>query len=454
MKHNITILPKRYGIVSSVMFMTVFVMIAQLIMKTGVIQGLDPYIDQRTVYLTKRSERRNSVEGSILDRYGVELTHAESPGVPAVVQSESVGELVGYNSDIYGQSGLRKRFYDSLFFGGKDGVGGTITTTLDWGLQELAYELLDDTEGAVVVLDNEDGAIRAIASRSSAEVDFDANLIDENWELYNSQDAFWYNRATTTQDPSGSLNKLVTCAAMIENGMEDFNYNDTGVLEVNGCSAIHNFGRKAYGTVGLERALNKSINTFYGAAALQLGASRLQKVEEAFGYNTELELDFCTLTPKCDFGQQAGDPFVVAQTGFGQGAISTNPVSLAVTMQFAVGEGGVTPKPYLLQRIEDDGKTIYEAQTELLDSGLSKKTLKKVKSFLHSTAVGYGFDEATYGMLYAKTGTADLPNGKNAIYYLIASDRHTVIIKQCNTSKISGSLKSKAEKLILYTKTM
>lgn len=67
---------------------------------------------------------------------------------------------------------------------------------------------------------------------------------------------------------------MITAVSLIENGKADLTYYDTG-KELNGL--IHNYGNFKYGETDLEKALNKSINTYFANAGLALGRSKLKK---------------------------------------------------------------------------------------------------------------------------------------------------------------------------------
>ena len=60
----------------------------------------------------------------------------------SVYEAEEYSPIIGYNSPIYGTSGLRKTYEEKLLLGGKDRVGATIRLTTDNELQSFCYHLL------------------------------------------------------------------------------------------------------------------------------------------------------------------------------------------------------------------------------------------------------------------------------------------------------------------------
>lgn len=422
-----------------------------IILRSGCIGGLNPYIDERKKEITEIAVRRNTLSGEIFDSSGNQITRADKVGQSATLLfDECYSHLINYNSN-----GLHKKFYNELRIDKKDHIGAYIYLTTNNKLQEFCYKQLEGKEGSLIVVNSKTGAIMACASRSSASVGYNVNS-DEDFENINN---FYVNRALMAEDTAGSTIKIVTAAALIENDMEKYTYDDSKGEFVIGDNAIHNYGDKAYGKkISLEKALNSSINTYFSSASIELGAEKLKETADNFLLGQEIELDFTTLKSTYDLGTP-GDRWSIAQAAFGQGSVAISPLQITFLMSSVLNEGKIM-KPFLIQTISQNGKTIYESTEEILSRATSKSTAKTLKKMLHSTAVGYGFDEKTYGEnIYAKTGTSQMANSnKNSNYYLVGletdSGEYVILVNERNSLKTSSSLKGIAKNVVDFVRAM
>lgn len=454
---------KRAALMMASITCVVFLFVYNLILSGGLFAPEDSPIGEKIEEVKLAEERKITTEGAFVDRLGRAITAAEAPGKPArILFDECYSYLIGYNCKMYGTSGLRKRLYERIFIGGDDGIGAEVTLTTDNDLQEFCYEILGESEGSVIVL-RSDGALLACTSRSSAELGYNANLVCDDKELnryseYVSIDSFLLNRSTMSADPPGSTFKTVTGASMIENGMGDYVIDDPeGFVIIDG-TKIHNYGGIPAGAgVDLEKALNDSVNVYFATAVQKLKAYNLQITADKFLLGHPIELDFATLMSNFDLDNMSNN-VLLARTAFGQGRITMPPLQVAMIMNAIMNDGQMM-KPYLVDHITDDGKVTDRTEAEVLSETMAPSTAEILKEYLHSTAEGYGYKEEDYGVIYAKTGTADQANGKNHAYMLMGVEDSPVgdcviLIDRRNISATSGSLKKDAESLLNYLLSM
>lgn len=448
--------------ISATVFVTFF-FIYNLIVAGGLFAGADSEHQEKKAQLQQEEARKITLEGPIIDRNGDAITQAETVGKPAVLLfDECYSYLVGYNCKMYGTSGLRSRMGKYLFDGGTDNIGAEITLTTDNGLQQFCYDILGASEGSVIVMNADTGALLACTSRSHAQVGYNANLVCDDPELnkypeYRNYDSFFFNRSTTSADPPGSTFKIVTAASLLENDMGDYVYNDTtGFVEIDGAK-LRNFADAVQGKVDLQKALNQSVNVYFATAAQHLRAYNLQITAEKFMLGVPLDLDFCDLYANFDLGDMS-DNVLLARTAFGQGHTTVAPLQIVMFMEAVLCDGTIN-KPYLIERITDDGKVIQQTKPQVLSEAIEDHTARTLKEYLHSTAEGYGYTEDLYGMVYAKTGTADMANGMNHIYMLIGVEieekgNFVILIDRRNTTSTSGAVKKDAESILNYLLSM
>lgn len=427
-------------------------MMLVIMVHSGMMPGVSSSVDADRAAAAWREQICSSIEGDILDRNGTVLCTASEKGKPGTLTyPESTSFLLGYNSNIYGQSALRKMYKDVLLDVDKNGKGGSLNLTLDIDLQNYCQSQLRGHEGAIIVMNWKTGALLAAASNSDPNITFNANEIDEKWDVYNHGD-FWYNRCWLVEDPPGSTQKIITAACALEHGEGDFKIDDTGKLDIGGAS-IHNFGNGVFGRTDLQGALKNSVNTYFAALSLRLGQAAFLETEEKFLYNVPIsDLDFTeqTLTSSVSLTTQAS----LAMAGYGQSTLRTSPLHIALSMAGIMHDGEIVT-PYLVENATIKGKTKRQHKPETLSKDcISKANAETLRSYLHATALAYGFDEATCGTAYAKTGTADDSRGTNHIYALAATGDYVVLASISHTHSASGLALPLTKKVLSYVHGM
>ena len=175
--------------------------------------------------LTRTDNPRRAVSdrfvprGSILDRDGNAIS--ESRGQPGNferwINYPALSNIVGFTDHTYGQSGLEasldeylrgtrgnplpRVFWSQLIYG-QPPAGLDLRLTIDLKQQARADDLLAGQNGAVVVINPENGEIIAMSSSPS----FDANLLGTEWQaLIDNLETPLFNRATLGRYPVGRL---------------------------------------------------------------------------------------------------------------------------------------------------------------------------------------------------------------------------------------------------------
>ncbi len=395
------------------------------------------------------------IEGDILDRNGNTIMGNASSGTGSYAsypENESYAYLLGYYSVSSGKEntyGLRGNLKDySLFHLDSNNKGATVKLTTNTSLQDYAYELLNGQEGSITVIDNKTGAILALASHST--ITYDVN--DINSLLLSDVEGSHYRRGTYENDPPGSTFKIVTAAAALEKqqdeGLDDsfFNYYDTGTYLPAGSDwTITNYESASYGEVNLETAMNKSINCYFADLGVRVGADRISKTAKSFMIGSDIEIPFLT-TLHSSFDVDPSSNDAVAQTAFGQGNTEITPVHLALIAQ-AVANDGTMMSPYVVSEIYSGNLPLYKHHDKKLSNALDSSICDKLKTILHSTAEGYGLDEYNYGMVYAKTGTAECSNDRIHTYMVGFTENASFCIS-LNNSDHSYNLYPLAQGLV------
>lgn len=382
------------------------------------------------------------IEGDILDRDGALILGNAAGGVPASAEypkNYSYAWLLGYYSvtnSVENSFGLRGSLKDySLFRLDEDNKGATVTLTTDNRLQNHAYELLNGHEGSITVIDNKTGAILCLASQST--VDYDVN--DMNSLLNSDVPGSQYRRGTFENDPPGSTFKVVTAAAALTKARDEnldntfFQFVDAGSYKPAGSDyVITNYNDTAYGNIGLEEAMNNSVNCYFADLGIKTGSEILQKTASSFMLGKDIEIPFlCTLHSSMSFADDK--PITIAQTSFGQGDTQITPVHLALIAQ-AIANDGKMMRPYIVSSIRSGKLPLYSHINRKLSTATDKDITDKLKKIMHSTALGYNLDEETYGYVCAKTGTAECVNDRIHTYLIGFTENASFCISMNNAS--------------------
>lgn len=441
---------------------TFSVMIIGVIFTSGLIlpavsaENGDTAITVQSKETVKKLERMaHTREGLISDICGNPVTYVLEDGSVLCSDTDAYGFLAGYvtpdfdDLTVTGYSyGLRYKLSDYLFRDCGEGNGCDIRLTIDGGLQKYCTTLLRSRgyTGSVIVMDNSTGALRCFASVDAAGP-FDVNGFS-GIEEWNNTPGYWIRKGDgDCTDAPGSTFKVITSCAAIEAGLKDFTYEDDGTYRC-GELEINNALGYSYGKLDMERALSRSVNTYYAALGTAVGTARMQDMANRFLLGTDIPLDFTTVTTSFS----ADGPESLALASFGQGNTEVSPLYMCMVAG-TIANGGKMLRPYMIDEITNskNGKIMYSGHKEILTEPVSKSTAKKVASYMKTTAEYYGFEKDGKYTVHCKTGTAEL-TGSNKTYIICFTDEYSFVIARNKTvnGEFGSQLVPMAEAVLDY----
>lgn len=386
--------------------------------------------------IPRRSYNYNSLTSHLMGYLG-EIDHSE------LKEMKSHGYHLG---EFIGKDGIEKRWEASLrgVDGGRqvevDSVGREIrilssvsprpghnlVLTIDLEIQKAMEDLLIGKIGAAVAMDPLSGRILAMASSPSFNPDlFASGIRTEDWlSLLNTPFHPLQNKAIQGQYPPGSVFKIITAIAALEEGV-------ITPKETLNCPGFHHLGTKTYrcwkkgghGIVDLRRAIVESCDVYFYKVALRLGIDAIARYAREFGFGkaTGIELgdEKPGLIPTTEWKMKKyHEPWYEGETlisGIGQGAILVTPIQM-VNMISAIANGGTLYRPQVVLRVEDvDGNIIEEyPSTVMRRVSVSEKNLELIREALREVVdnpKGTGKAARIKGVpVYGKTGTAQVIN--------------------------------------------
>ncbi|NMA60515.1 MAG: hypothetical protein GX956_01370 [Firmicutes bacterium] len=354
---------------------------------------LTGYLGEVTSSMLEDFPERDYLSGEIVGRAGLEGSRDDllrgRPGYRFYVQPEEGSQILLAEKPLVPQEDLE--------------------LTLDVRLQTLAYEMLQDRQGAFVLLDAETGAILALASTPSYDPnEFVVGISSKRWqELSTDPQKPMFNRATQGLYPPGSVFKVITTAAALDQGVFEptSEFVDTGELRVEG-NIIRNFQQQVFGEHDLNRALVESINTTIAKVGLEIGAPVLEEYFTRFGLNQAPRLGLSMA--KGSVGTPKRSKVALAWSAIGQDQVLLSPLHMAqIFTVFA--NGGLLPPIHLIKTDQ-----LPEA-TEVL----KVETVEQMNAMLKEVVLsGTGRGAQVAGLdLFAKTGTAEIVGGGNHAWF-------------------------------------
>ena len=255
--------------------------------------------------------------------------------------------------------------------------GVNLILTLDLHLQQLVEYLLEEHTGAIVALDPRNGQILALASNPTFDPNtFATHLSEATWTALATNPRHpLSNRAIQGQYPPGSVFKIITALAALEEGVITPRTTVCcGGNYVYGSRTYRDWKRGGHGCVDLYQALVQSCDVFFYHVGQELGVDRIARYARAFGlghatgFAPGAEKD--GLIPSSEWKRQArGQPWYGGETlsvAIGQGYTLTTPLQVA-TLLATLANGGTLYQPYVvLQQESVDGTVLKQTAPQVV----------------------------------------------------------------------------------------
>lgn len=291
---------------------------------------------------------------------------------------------VAYRKDIVGYSLLTGTY--SITGNGRD-----IKLTIDAEMSAAAARALGERHGTVLIYNYQTGEILTMVSGPNYDPEEKLGDVDESSGLF-------INRALSSKIVPGSIFKVVTSAAAIENvpDIDEFKYYCGGTYRIGNedlrCFAPH-------GPVDFRRALITSCNGAFAQITNMCGASIMEDYVNKLGLTKTYDIDGIKNIPG-SFEFPKNNEFNLGWAGIGQYNDLLNPLSMAVFMGAIAGDGKAA-EPVLLHKPFRIPK--------FTDQMIEPETAARLQEMMRADVTeGYGDSKFPGLEVYAKTGTAQL----------------------------------------------
>ncbi len=371
-----------------------------------VIGYTQPITEPEYKFLSKKDYKLNDLIG----RTGIEYVYED------FLRGEWGGEMVEVNS--------LGKFQRSL--GIKPSIqGNDVELTIDINLQLVAEKVLKDKKaGAIIVMDPRDGAIRAMASKPTFDLNFfskDFKPEKEYNKIFNSPEKPLFNRALNAYDP-GSVWKIVTALAGLESGkFPSDTLLNTKPCIIYGSQCFREHNDLGFGVIGYEDALRVSSNTFFYQVGYGVGVDEIHEVSRKLGFSSLSGIEISEQENQGfvassewakkgrGWGKPGRTPWVpedIASMSIGQFVVQVTPIQIARAYA-AIANGGYLVTPHLTKK---DVESLSDKQPIPIDIDpqniqLIKRGLSKVVESGTGVSINYGVSNLP--PISGKTGTAE-----------------------------------------------
>ena len=263
--------------------------------------------------------------------------------------------------------------------------GADIQLTIDARLQSYVQARLDNKSAGAVVLDLENGDLRAVASAPT----FDPNMFVRgisvsNWrDLNENKYRPLAAKAVQGTYPPGSTFKMVTALAALEDGKitPEETIRCNGWVEVYG-TRFHCWKRAGHGNVNLHESIKQSCDCYYYEISQRVGIDKISAMARKLGLGIKHDLPLSAvasgLAPNKAWKKEVrnkdwriGD---TVNASIGQGYVLSSPLQLAVMAGRLATGRNITPR---LTRAIDG---VEEPSGLGEDLGINENYLRRVRN--------------------------------------------------------------------------
>ena len=362
-------------------------------------------------------------------------------------------QVIGFcGSDNQGLDGVEAK-YNDVISGGKgyisqatDATGETLGTegerytsavngddlilSIDMTIQSIAEKYLEEacidnncTDGGnVVIMNPKTGDILAMATYPNYDINNPYSINNE--ELANSWDTLeqaektknlqgmWRNKAISDTYEPGSVFKLITASASIEEGITDTDkageFSCTGSITVAGARIKCWRYYRPHGSESLRQALMNSCNPVFIGLGQKLGVTTYFNYLRKFGLLEKTGVRLPGEANSIFIAENKCGPVELATISFGQ-RFEITPIQL-VTAVSSIANGGNLITPRIVKATVDSTTgEVTDLPVDTRGKVISKETSEKVLSMMESVvAEGTGKNAKVAGYrIGGKTGTSE-----------------------------------------------
>lgn len=351
---------------------------------------------------------------------------ADSGGGEIGLEREYDDELTGVNGQTYNYINENLDSEEATE-PAQDGL--TVVTTIDYQIQKIIDDYLVEYNGnspakgmAVIAMNPQNGEILAMSnwpffdlnsprdlsvSGMYTQEEIDAMSDEETMTALNS---LWNNYTVSQIYEPGSTFKPITLASALEENLVD----SSTTFYCGGAKQVEDYlikcvayDKGGHGSLTLEEALGYSCNVAFMDIGESLGAEKMRKHQDDFGFGSKTGIDLPSEERGLVKDVDTMDATDVATNAFGQ---NVNVTMIQMVSAYAsLINGGNYYKPHLVREFQNSaGDTVKTVDPILVRRTVTEETSATIRQYLEDAVNMYGVQEMKiYGYrIGGKTGTA------------------------------------------------
>ncbi len=308
--------------------------------------------------------------------------------------------------------------------------GNDLILTIDMTIQSIAEKYLEEacidnvcTDGGnIVIMNPKNGDILAMATYPGYDLNEPYTINDEqllsNWDNIEQSEktknlqAMWRNKAISDTYEPGSVFKLITASASLEEGITSTDnageFCCTGGITIAGARIKCWRYYRPHGSESLRQALMNSCNPVFIGLGQKLGVTKYFSYLKKFGLLNKTGVNLPGEANSIFIAENKCGPVELATISFGQ-RFEITPIQLATAVS-SIANGGTLITPRIAKAMinsETGEKTEFEIEKK--SQVISKETSEKVLSMMESVvSEGTGKNAKVAGYrIGGKTGTSE-----------------------------------------------
>lgn len=352
-----------------------------------------------------------------------------------------------YEEELKGEQGAIQKHTDAK--GGEIGEegenyisavdGNDLVLTIDLTIQSIVEKYLEEAcidnvctdGGSVIVMNPQNGDILAMANYPNYNLNEPYEPYTEElkatWDSIEQSEktkylqSVWRNKAIADTYEPGSVFKLITASAALEEGITDTDnegeFSCTGGIEVAGVRIKCWRYYRPHGSESLRQALMNSCNPVFIGLGQKLGVEKYYEYLGKFKLLKTTGIDLPGEAGSIFLAKEKAGPVELATISFGQ-RFEITPIQLATAVS-SIANGGTSIKPRVVKQIiNSETKEATDIPVEKGGTVISKETSEKVLSMMESVvSEGTGKNAKVTGYrIGGKTGTSE--DGVNTNKYV------------------------------------
>lgn len=313
--------------------------------------------------------------------------------------------------------------------------GKSLVLTVDETIQRYlenalssCYETSKAASCTGIVMDVKTGAILAMSTKADYDPNdpftvYDKKTMESINKITNQEDrnsaeknamyVQWNNRAITDTYEPGSVFKVITMAAGLEENVVKYDEKFTCTGSIRVADRTYNCHNTAgHGTQTLTEGLMNSCNPYFITIGQRLGVDTFYKYFEAFGFTEKTGIDLPDeIAPQVGlniFSKEKMTTINLASSSFGQ-SFEITPIQM-ITAINAIANDGKLMQPYLVSKtLDNNGNVVSTNEPVVKRQVVSESTSEKIMASMEQVALN-GTAKNAYVAGYrvgGKTGTSD-----------------------------------------------